>query len=389
MIIYTDKNGHSFFVFNEGGIMKRYSINSLSQNKCMKIIYDDKKEYINFEITDIDELTPQNIITIKKNLEIINTKLSLLWRDMLDLLSLVNVKDIINKNPNFLTKIKQHLKLGFLENEGIFCLHYKNIPLYKLRFPASVRFAFKSNTEKYISDYKTKKIKIIQNIEEDEKYFRERADIDEKLDVIKKYLDCKAFIYFDNLKIEKYAWININEHTNTLPKIIDFNYDVIIEELNKIPDDVPIKISLAYNNYELIEKISKIYEKIQHKGLRTFLENVNKNGFALGIYLTDVAVPNIQFIMNDEYFKPQSIHDSLRKVHLMYFDFHMNNFKRMLSTNNFGDVVVDEDGNVLDIKPIEDKIMNILLSNNERVSFGYDMSGIAETIVKWELPLIK
>jgi hypothetical protein len=138
----------------------------------------------------------------------------------------------------------------------------------------------------------------------------------------------------------------------------------------------------------LIEKISKIYEKIQHKGLRTFLENVNKNGFVLGIYLTDVAVSNIQFIISNEYFKPKSIHDSLKKVHSMYFDFHINNFKQMLSTNNFGDVVVDEDGNVLDIKPIEDKIMNILLSNNGRVFFGHDMNEIAEIIVKWGLPLI-
>jgi len=369
--------------------MKEYSINSLSQTKCMKIIYDDKKEYINFKITNIDALTNQNIIEeMKKKLEIINTKTSLLWKDMLDLLSLANIKDVINKNPNFLTKIKQYLKLGYSEQQGTFCLHYKNIPLYELKFPMTIRFVFKSNTEKYISDYKTKKMKIIQYIDEDVKYIRERIDISEKMDVIKKYLDCNAFIRFDNLKFEEYEWIKIDEYSNTLPKIIDFNYDAIIKELNKIPDNVPIKISLIYDNYKLIEKISEIYEKIKHNGLRTFLENINKNGFALGIYLTDIAVPNIQFEITNQYPIPENIRDGLKKVYLMYFDFHINNFKQMLSTNNFGDVVVDEDGNVLDIKPIKDKMMDILSFYNGRINFGYDMRKIAETIVKWELPLI-
>jgi hypothetical protein len=369
--------------------MKKYAINSLSQSKCIKLIYDDKKEYVGFNITNINSLTPRNIANMKRNLEVINTKISLLWRDMLDLLSLVDVRDVIDKKPDFLIKIKQHLKLGFLENSGIFCLHYKNIPLYKLKFPMSVRFAFTSDTKKYISDYKTKKMKIIRNIEKDEKYFRENIHTGERLDVIKKYLDCRAIIHFDNIKLEDFMWIKSDEYTGTLSKIIDFNYDIIIEELNKISDNVPMRINLIYDNYELIERISKIYEKIQHKGLRTFLENINKNGFMLGIYLTDITVPNVQFEVTNKYFKPQNLLESLKKVYLMYFDYHINNFKQMLSTNNFGDVVVDENGNILEIKPIKNKIMDVLLSYNGRIEFGHDMNEIADTIVKWELPLIK
>jgi hypothetical protein len=368
--------------------MRRYSINSLTESKCMKIMYDDKKEYIDFEITDIDKLTPQNIIEMKKKLEIINTKLALLWRDILDLLTIVNVNDIINKDPNYLVKIKQHLKFGFLESGSSLCIHYKNIPLYKLHFPFSVSFALVVNTKKYITDYKTKKVKIIEALKVEEKYFRERIDISDRLDVIRKHLNHDAFLYLDSLKVEEYEWVKSDDCISTVPQIIEFNYDAMIEELNKIPENASIKINLMYENYKFIEKISKIYDKIKHKGLRTFFENVNKNGFALGIYLTDIAVPNIQFEITNEYLKPQSIHESLKKVHAMYFDYHMNNFKRMLGTNNFDEVVVDDNGNIIDIKPIVDNMMDVFLLHNKRLLLGADISPVAEIIVNWNLQLI-
>jgi hypothetical protein len=364
----------------------KYGIDTLTNAKIVKIIHNPKKEDIEFIIMRPDELSPDSISEYKKNLEVIRTKQAILWRDILELIELVGLNKILMLKKEYLQEIKEHLKVVYLGQKANFYVAYKNIPLYIIDAPYTLRPLF-NMYKYYIIDYKKAKEGILKNL-------KEKNLSPDGFETIKKYLDSNVTINLDVIKIPYQSWISFedSEHSSMLENIIDFNKSAILEELNEIKDDEPITIRTNFDNYTLIEKMSCIYPDVKHKGLRTFFENVNKNGLFMGIYLTDISIPNIEFKIIDEYLKPRQALDTIIDVKNKYFEYHAERLTKQIETNNFGDVVVDDNGNILEINPLNGRMESVLKSTSTKkhkqiIEMSMEMYNNWRSIINWDLPL--
>jgi hypothetical protein len=207
-------------------------------------------------------------------------------------------------------------------------------------------------------------------------------------------LDHKAIIYLNNITIQYFQWISVERtgHAGALADIVELNKEAMLKELNTIENGDPILIKITFENYKLIEKASDIYPKIKHDGLKTFFENVNKHGLVMGLYLTDISVPNIEFKITNEYLKPRELIDQLIHVKKMYFKYRLDMVKKQFETNNFEDFIVDDDGNVLDINPKKERMVNIISlynkNNLEKLMIGTEIFHIWSIMHTWDLSLI-
>jgi hypothetical protein len=355
-----------------------YHIESLTNEKCLKLIYNNNAEYdIKFKINDYRKLQdPKEIENKIKILNTIGTVDASDWATILELVKVVGWNRIFNNDASILTEkeIKDKLKLYYHTAADDFIVYYKDIEIYK--------------PKTYIKTEETEYIEIYRDSLYRAPYLEAKTKI---LEIINNSFDKINNIKFEEISLldilqklqrsfNKFITINLGELDATLNSsffLLDdnsiipnkeffiLNVEKLIEKINQIPDEYGILINAEYNNEETIRKIAAHYKKIRRPSIKFFFQNVIEKSLFEAMVLTYIKFKDIGFISG--YFSdyPKHYEKEIVNAYKIYKKYEFEIIINNLTNNKFEDVEVDDVGNVININPVQERLNLKNLINKE------------------------
>jgi hypothetical protein len=354
-----------------------YHIESLTDEKCLKLIYDDAKDDIKFKVNDYRKLqNPKEIENKIKILNTIGTQDTIDWATILELVKLVGWDRIFNNDASILTEIeiKNKLKLYYHTAEDDFVVYYKDIEIYKPKTDIKTEeteYLEISRDSLYRAPYleaKTRILEIINNSLDklNNVNFRKIS----LLDILQKLQrSFKKFITINIGELDSIlnsSFFLLENNSNILNKeFFILNVEKLIEKINQIPDEYGILINAEYNNEEIIRKIAEHYEKIRRPSIKFFFQNVIEKSLFEAMALTYIKFKDIGFISG--YFSdyPEQYEKEIVNTYKIYKKYEFEIIINNLTNNKFEDVEVDDVGNVINIEPVQERFRLKYLINKE------------------------
>lgn len=348
---------------------KIYHIESLTDEKSLKLIYSDVKDDIKFKINDYRKLQdPQEIENKIKLLNLIGTSDSIKWATILELVKIVGWKRIFDNDASILTEIKNKLKLYYNTGDDDFIVYYKDIEIYKPKTnikTEETEYLEISRDPLHRASYLEAKTKILEIINNSFNTINNINfnNIDFTKTLRKLQRSFKKFIAINLGELDaalNSSFILLEDNSN-IPNKEFFMLDIekLTEKINQIADESNesgILINAEYNNEETIKKIAAHYEKIKRPSIRFFFQNIIEKSLFEAMILTYIKFKDIGFISG--YFSdyPEHYKKEIENAYKIYKKYEFEMIINNLANNKFEDVEVDDDGNVINIDPVQERL---------------------------------
>jgi hypothetical protein len=340
--------------------MTTLNIEELTERKTFQIIHDEDKEYIKFKIKDYNKMTDQIIDEKLRLLKTINTFNAQKWVAVLELAKVNGWLGLTNSGG--LIELKDKLKLRYSRSSEDFAVYLNDIEVYRPITNIKIDgIEEEIECDDPIISYKEAKKRLLDMLEPiytkiDEYKFK--TDVYYILSGLSRTY--AKFVKFDFMTLSKilgdnYAIISDEGSAYLNKNFIKIDVDKFIEEMNKIKDDDNVIMQLEYNSEEVLRQIAERYNEIKNKALRFFFQTIKEKSFGEAILLTYINFQNVCFYAGYYSDYPQKFKDGIYKVFRSLKKYELGRAINNLKNNRFEDVVVDDDGNILEIDPIQER----------------------------------
>jgi hypothetical protein len=269
-------------------MIRTYRVESLTEKKAIKLLYDDNKEHVQFRIIRKENVDIDKAI---KLLSIIGTKEAIKWIYILEIVKMVGWEKFIEFD--FLNEIKDNLSIKATESDII--LQYKDaLPIAIFYIPHIVRetVLLKLSQSPFdIMANKSEIIKILTNaINNAKSYF-------DSIDTIKKIEDKKdAFI----INLEAMDDVDVNSIFGENEKLNNLIKQEIIAKImgfaSKNIEDKKILLILPYGCKKDLLYAAKYKDLFNRESIRHFFEALQKtNDLGYAMFDTDIKYDDIEF----------------------------------------------------------------------------------------------
>jgi hypothetical protein len=340
---------------------KTYYIEELTDKKLIKIMYDDDKEYIKFKLKDYRELTPNKIDEKLRVLYAINTEHAQKWIALLEFVKANGWDKALANDANGLLKIKDKLKLYYNIGHEDFVVYMNDIEIYKPNTGVNIYgIPTIEELEEYgygKLPYKEAKEKLLNAFEaiyigfDNYKFDTETRMILDSLDRTFDNFIKIDLITFDMILDETYPIITTESKVIKNKHILNVDIDNLIDEINQNGEDCNITIEVEYMNEKTAKEIAKHYKKFKNHALRFFFQMVAEKSLPEAMILSYINFNNIGFVSGSYSDYPKDFDENIKKVFKMFKKFELERTINNLKNNKFEDIVVDDNGNIIDMKP--------------------------------------
>jgi hypothetical protein len=347
------------------------NIEDLSEEKVLLILHDSDKESFNFQVEDRNKL--QDIKTIEEKIKLlkaINTEETRKWSTILEFIK-VNGWDGL-KYGKKLTNLKDKLKFLYSLDNSDFMVYMDGIIVYKPitniivnDFPMKIPMI--NSWEASLVPYKEAKKILLDMLENiyvnfDGYNFGVYTESDVLRDLYRTFDEAIRFDFIDLKKTLEY-------HSAIIAKM---EIDKIVAEMNQIEDNENIIIDVKYDSEDILKQIAQRYE-IKNKALRFFFQTILEKSFIEAMILTYMNFKNIGFyfeVSKGSYFEysenyPQEFKEAVKKLIKPFLKYKIERAINNLKNNRFEDIIVDDNGNIIDIDAIQERFELIYMVDFE------------------------
>jgi hypothetical protein len=324
--------------------MSIYKIESLDEKKVVKIIYDNKKEDINFKIGDIEKVDIDKAI---KLLSTIGTKNAINWTYLLEIAKSVGWNKL--NDLSYLNDIKQHLSIEYINHYALLMYKHKfKIAEFAIPKAVDVTINLLFNETKKSFDIISKKdelIKLFENaINSDDiyPYFQPIRKISKGEEAFK--INFLAILYID--LADKFFENDRELNESFKLQIVDVYMKNVVEIINKMPKNKKILIELDTECKDLLKYASKYKDLFARESIKHFFETLEKTSeLGYAIFDTDIKFNDISFI----------VHSNIGKYGDLYKKYYLIDAMEQLKNNKFYGFEFDNDKivNIFDFKYLE------------------------------------
>jgi hypothetical protein len=320
-------------------MVKTYKIESLNEQKALKLTYDDNKQNIKFRIGRKDEVDIDKAI---KLLSIINSENAIEWIYKLEIVKKVGWDKV--KTFSFLNEIKEHLSIENINHKV--SLMYKNklkIAKFELPIPVKNTICWDIYDDFNVIENKDEVIEFLNDALKKETitYFETRRKTMENENVF--MLNFEAI---DDMGLKRSFF---GEHNNELNKSLEFKIvDIFIKTaIANMSKDGKIILQFCPDCKDILMHAAKYKDLFNRQSIKNFFESLIKTSdLAYAIFDTDIKYDDLEFYAinfhNDKYAD-------------LYHKYYLNDAIEQLKNNQFygfkfeNDKIVD----VFDLKYLE------------------------------------
>jgi hypothetical protein len=323
--------------------MSIYKIESLDEKKVLKIIYDNKKDNINFKIEDIENVDIDKAI---KLLSTIGTEKAMNWAYILEIAKSVGWDKL--RNFSYLNDIKQYLSIDYIKHYPSLMYKHK-LKIAEFAIPKAVDAAInlmcnESRRNFNITSMKDELIKLFEDAINNDNifpYFQPIRKINKNEEAFK--INFLAILYMD--LGDKFFGDNEELNESFKLQVIDVYMKNVVEIINKMPKNKKILINLDNECKDLIKYASKYKDLFTRESIKYFFETLIKTSeLGYAIFDTDIKFNDIAFIVH-----------SNNKYGDLYKKYYLIDAIEQLKNNKFYGFEFQNDKiiNVFDLKYLE------------------------------------